>query len=74
MSIDLQSNYYDIGGIEVNDVIRAKLTREQYIGWLMASVIKYACRANFKHDTPKRDVEKAGVYLGLLKEELEKNG
>ena len=70
MSRDPKSNYYDAGGIELSDIIKAKLTPEQYIGWLMGNVLKYMGRANFKHDTPDRDTEKAGLYLAMLQEEL----
>ena len=67
MSVDPKSNYYDQGGHQVNDVIRAKLTPEQYRGWLLGNVIKYSGRANWK-GTFERDVEKITVYSGLLRE------
>ena len=70
MSRDEKSSYYDIGGIELSDIIKAKLTEEQYIGWCMGNVLKYMGRANFKHDTPERDCEKAQHYLGMLREAL----
>lgn len=68
MAVDPQSTYYDAGGIETLDVVKAKLTEEQYRGWLLGNVIKYALRANFKNDTPDRDCEKIAVYAGLLKD------
>lgn len=49
MSIDPKSTYYDAGGIETLEVIRAKLTPEQYTGYCLGNTIKYICRANFKH-------------------------
>jgi len=67
MSIDPKSEYYSIGNIEVQDVIKAKLTPEQYKGWLLGNVIKYSGRANWK-GTFERDVEKITVYSGLLRE------
>jgi len=66
MSRDDKSEYYDAGGIEVFDIIRAKLTDEMWAGWLMGNVLKYACRAMHKHESPKRDIEKALVYLTEL--------
>lgn len=61
MSRDPKSSYYDAGGIETLDIIKAKLTPQQYQGYLLGNVIKYACRANFK-GCPARDAEKLAVY------------
>lgn len=41
MSKDQKRTYYDAGGIETLDVIKAKLTPEQYHGYLLGNVIKY---------------------------------
>lgn len=41
MSKDVKSSYYDAGGIETLDVIKAKLTPEQYQGYLQGNAIKY---------------------------------
>lgn len=71
MSKDGSSSYYDVGGIEVLDVIKAKLTPEQYQGYLLGNVIKYALRSNFK-ETRDRDVEKMKNYGTWLHEELTK--
>lgn len=65
MPIDDKSTYYDAGGIEVMEIIKAKLTPEQYRGFLLGNIIKYACRANHKAAF-NRDVEKAGVYQRKL--------
>jgi len=67
MSIDKKSKHYDHGGIEVMAFIKAKLTPEQYKGYLLGNQIKYHGRANFKDDF-FRDVEKAGIYNKLLLE------
>lgn len=72
--LDPKASYYNAGGIAVIDAIRAKLTPDQYRGWLLGQVLRYCLRCNFKHDTPKRDVEKALVYLRLLDEELDNAG
>ena len=69
MSKDPKSNYYDAGGIETLDIIKAKLPKEQFIGFLRGNVIKYACRMSHK-GTPERDAEKIEHYAHFLNEEL----
>lgn len=58
--------YYTTGGIETIDIIKAKLTPEQYLGYCLGNVIKYVSRFNFKSrrtEGKKRDLEKAVAYL-----------
>ena len=43
-----RNKHYDAGGIVVLDVLRAKLTYEQFEGFLLGTAIKYALRLNFK--------------------------
>lgn len=62
MSVDPKSGYYDVGGIETLSIIKAKLTPEQYTGFLLGNAIKYLCRYNHKGNG-KRDIEKANYYL-----------
>ena len=62
---DPKSRYYDAGGIETLDIIRAKLTPEQYKGYLLGNMIKYSCRANFKGNF-NRDIEKNKIYSAEL--------
>ena len=62
MSIDPKSSYYDKGNIEVLAVIRAKLTPEQYEGFLLGNAMKYIMRCNWK-EHKQRDIEKAIIYL-----------
>lgn len=62
---DPKARYYDAGGVEVLDVIKAKLTPEQFKGWLLGNLIKYSCRANHKGQFA-RDVEKVSFYSGEL--------
>lgn len=69
MSRDTKSSYYDAGGIETLDIIKAKLTPEQYEGYLLGNALKYSCRANFK-GCMDRDMEKASNYTKWLKEFL----
>jgi hypothetical protein len=71
MSRDSKSSYYDVGGIEVMDIIKAKLTPEQYRGYLLGNVIKYSTRMMHKQpDAPQRDAEKAAYYANWLRDEL----
>jgi len=73
MAKDKNSGYYDAGGIEVLDVIKAKLTPEQYQGYLLGNTIKYSLRANFK-GTFDRDMEKAANYSKWLGESFRAKG
>jgi hypothetical protein len=68
MALDPKSSYYDAGGIETIEVIKAKLTPNEYQGYLKGNLLKYLCRMSFKHDNPSRDAEKCTVYSTLLKE------
>lgn len=64
-----RNNYYDRGGIPVIDVIRAKLTPEQYEGYLLGNTIKYALRLNWKGNR-KSDADKLAEYAVWLSEHL----
>ena len=64
MSLDPKSTYYDAGGIETIEVIKAKLTPEQYRGFCHGNALKYLMRAEHKED-PMRDFEKAHYYIKL---------
>ena len=72
MSIDPKATHYDAGGIETFDIIRAKLTPEQFRGYLLGNTIKYSTRLNFKgHEA--RDADKLANYSCMLAEEMEKH-
>jgi hypothetical protein len=62
-------DHYKIGGIETIDFLRAKLSREQYKGYLIGNVIKYLSRHEHKND-PLSDIEKAIDYLSMYYMEL----
>ncbi len=68
MAKDNKATYYDTGGIEVLEIIKAKLTKEQFKGWLLGNCIKYSCRANFK-GVFESDIEKLAFYSKELKGE-----
>ena len=70
MSVDEKSNYYDVGGLEAIEVIKAKLTSDQYVGYLLGNQLKYSQRANFKGSFD-RDIEKGSIYSRMLNEFLE---
>ena len=71
MSTDEKSNYYDAGDIATIDVIEAKLTPEQYTGYLLGNIIKYSCRLNFKGRCA-RDAEKLKYYSIWLESDFKK--
>ena len=73
MAKDDKAEYYDAGGIEVMEIIKAKLTVEQYEGFLLGNILKYGCRANFKGQF-ERDLEKMQVYINELQTSLEQLG
>lgn len=56
-------SHYTAGGIETIDFIKAKLSEEEYKGYLKGNLIKYISRAGKKGDE-RADLEKASVYLG----------
>lgn len=58
--------HYTAGGIEVIDIIRAKLTPEQLEGYLWGNVLKYVLRWPYKDGL--RDLDKAAKYLEWLRE------
>jgi len=67
MAHDVKAVYYDVGGIETIDIIKAKLTPDQFQGYCLGNIIKYACRMNYKKQMD-RDIEKLGNYIKWLRE------
>lgn len=61
------TSYYDVGDISVIDIIRAKLTEEQYRGFLLGNIIKYSLRINHKGQE-KADSGKISEYSMWLNE------
>ena len=57
--------HYTQGGIETIDFIKAKLTDEEFTGYLKGNVIKYLTRADLKGN-PAQDLAKAKWYLDRL--------
>lgn len=63
------SHYCD-GGIETIDFIKAKLTPQQFEGYLIGNILKYMSRAGKKGDDVE-DLKKAQWYLNKLIDTLE---
>lgn len=62
--------HYTHGGIETIDFIRAKLTREEYVGYLRGNILKYSSRLGLK-DSMERDAGKLAWYSHELAKFLE---
>ena len=60
----INPDHYKAGGIEVIDILRAKLTPEQFEGFLMGNVIKYTFRCKMKNGA--EDLKKAAWYSSML--------
>ncbi len=60
----INPDHYLVGGIETIDYIQAKLTGQQFMGYLVGNVIKYLSR--FEHKAGKEDLQKARWYLNRL--------
>ena len=59
--------HYKKGGIEVRDIWKAKLTKEELKGLYKGNILKYIIRADYKNRV--EDYKKAKVYLDWLIEE-----
>ncbi|NOV01366.1 DUF3310 domain-containing protein [Paenibacillus sp. LMG 31457] len=60
---------YTDGGIEVIDYLKAKLTVDQYAGFMLGNVLKYCSRS--RHKGGAEDLKKAKWYLDRLVSEGE---
>jgi Protein of unknwon function (DUF3310) len=54
-------NHYTHGGIETIDYLKAKLSKEEFIGFCKGNIFKYLSREAYKNG--KEDMNKALVYL-----------
>lgn len=61
--------HYKEGGIETIDFIQAKLTRDEFIGYLKGNALKYASRIGKKGD-PDIDAGKMAWYAMKLRDVL----
>lgn len=58
-------DHYTAGGIEVIEYLRAKLSPEEYRGFLLGNALKYLSRAGKKGDH-RTDLQKAAWYIDRL--------
>lgn len=66
---NINPDHYKTGGIETIDYIKAKLTEEEYKGYLKGNIIKYISRAEQKNGV--EDYKKAQWYTNRLVEVTE---
>jgi hypothetical protein len=68
--------HYLVGGLEAIDIIASRLTKEEFIGYLKGSKLKYDLRYPFK-GRPEEDLAKSEWYknklVELLKDEVAVN-
>jgi hypothetical protein len=64
--------HYTQGGIETIDYIKAKLTPEEFKGYLKGNIIKYTSRAGLK-DEVAQEFKKAQWYIRKMINELDPN-
>ncbi len=63
----INPNHYKQGGIETIDFMKAKMSKEQFHGYLLGNVYKYTSRYQYKNGL--EDLEKARWYLNKLIDE-----
>ena len=56
--------HYTQGGIETIDYLQAKMTQEQFEGYLLGNILKYVSR--YPHKNGIEDLQKAEWYLNKL--------
>jgi hypothetical protein len=61
----INPDHYKVGGIEAIDYVQAKLSPEEYRGYLRGSALKYLSRAGHKDDTTQ-DYKKAQWFIERL--------
>jgi hypothetical protein len=61
--------HYTHGGIETIDYLQAKLTQEQFEGYLIGNILKYISR--YPHKNGAEDLRKAQWYLDRLIKSME---
>jgi len=66
----VQPDHYTMGGIEVLDIMKAKLSQEKFEGYLEGNVIKYMMRSAYKGKRTQ-DLAKAHYYLERLIQEID---
>ena len=68
----INPDHYKVGGIETIDYMKAKLSPEEYRGYLRGNALKYLSRLGNK-DEAQQEAKKAQWYIGKLVEALGDN-
>ena len=69
MADKINPEHYKIGGIETIDYIKAKLTPEEYLGYLKGTQMKYRARIGYKEgEDAISDIDKMDWYRNKEKE------
>jgi len=63
-------SHYMTGGIETLAFIKAKLTPEEYRGYLKGNILKYLSRAKYK-GKEQEDISKSSFYMSELMKGVE---
>lgn len=60
----IRPDHYKTGGMETIKILKAKMTNEEYKGFLKGNIIKYLTRADHKNGA--EDYKKAQWYMNEL--------
>ena len=63
--LDYKASYYKVDGISLQDILLAKLTTEQRLGFLLGNFIKYSCRLSHKGSAVS-NARKLAIYSTTL--------
>jgi hypothetical protein len=63
----INPDHYKVGGIETIDYLQAKLSPEEYRGYLRGNALKYLSRTGHKDDAAQ-EISKAIWYLERLRD------
>lgn len=67
----INPSHYRSGKIEVIEIMKDQLSKEQFIGFCKGLILKYLCRADHKNGL--EDYKKAQWYLNYLIKFMEEN-
>lgn len=67
---NINPSHYKAGNIEVIDIMKDQLSKEEFKGFCKGLIIKYLCRADHKNGL--EDYKKAQWYMNKLVEDLDK--
>jgi hypothetical protein len=67
---NINPNHYKVGGLETIDIYEAKMSTQQFMGFLMGNILKYVIR--HEHKNGLEDLKKAQWYLNKMISTYEK--